>query len=560
MKKFGIILSLVLFYLSALSQPKEFYHFKFIEPNRSVVNNTLTNIISIDKVDNDTIYAYANTEEMRLFEKLGYKYSIIPQSSINAKSITMATTVDQMAGWDRYPTYSVYRAMMKKFEHDFPVLCKLDSIGTTNNGHKIYVVKLSKNVSIEEPEVEVFYTSTMHGDETTGFVLMLRLIDYMLSNYSTSTRIASMLDNMAIYINPDANPDGTYMGGDNNLSGAIRYNANYVDINRNFPDPRVSIGPQQVETQIMMNFATSRHFTLSANFHGGAELVNYPWDTWNSTSRTHADNDWFVHVSRQYADSAHAVAPLGYLNQENNGITNGGDWYIVAGGRQDYMNWWHHCREITIELSDVKLLATEQLNNLWNYNRAGLITFLQSATKGFKGVVTNTAGNPIKAKVYVSGHDKDSSHVYSSATSGFYARPIEPGTWQVTYSAKGYLPQTKAVTIVDWNTNVTQDITLEVDLSSVFSIDDINPYQFKASPNPFGNDINFSFNLIKPSLISISIYTIDGRLVKTIASTIGQEGLNTINCADLNGIGEGAYIASLRVGNKSYSQIIQHIR
>ena len=122
MKKFGIILSLVLFYLSALSQPKEFYHFKFIEPNRSVVNNTLTNIISIDKVDNDTIYAYANTEEMRLFEKLGYKYSIIPQSSINAKSITMATTVDQMAGWDRYPTYSVYRAMMKKFEHDFHVV------------------------------------------------------------------------------------------------------------------------------------------------------------------------------------------------------------------------------------------------------------------------------------------------------------------------------------------------------------------------------------------------------------------------------------------------------
>jgi len=190
MKKISTILFLLLLSFSAQSQLQKFFHFKFIESNKVVVNTKITNLISIDRVDHDTIYAYANANEMRIFEKLGYKYTVLSEPISYSKSILMATTVAEMANWDKYPTYSVYRAMMKKFEQDFPALCKLDSIGTTNNGHKIYVVKLSSNVSVEEPEVEVFYTSTIHGDETTGFILMLRLIDFMLSNYASDARVA----------------------------------------------------------------------------------------------------------------------------------------------------------------------------------------------------------------------------------------------------------------------------------------------------------------------------------------------------------------------------------
>ena len=36
----------------------------------------------------------------------------------------------------------------------------------------------------DEAEPEVFYSSTMHGDETGGFILMLRLADYLLKNYT----------------------------------------------------------------------------------------------------------------------------------------------------------------------------------------------------------------------------------------------------------------------------------------------------------------------------------------------------------------------------------------
>lgn len=488
MKKLSIYIFLTLSFLSAKSQQNEYY-FRFVEANKSIINSTLTNIISIDRVKHDTICAYANESEFKTFSQLGYKYTLLPKPSLaNTKTLTMATTVAQMATWDKYPTYSVYRAMMKKYESDYPSLCKLDSIGTTPNGHKLYVVKLSKNVSIDEPEVEVFYTSTIHGDETTGFVLMLRLMDYFLSNYGIDARTTSMMNSMAIYINPDANPDGTYEGGDNTVSGAIRYNANYVDINRNFPDPRVGDHPNgawQPETQAMMNFAYSRHFILSANFHGGSEVVNYPWDSWISSVKTHPDNNWFVHVSRQYADSAHANSPAGYLTDENNGITEGGDWYVISGGRQDYMNWWHHCREVTIELSNTKLLSTDQLPNWWNYNKASLINYLESATKGFNGIVTSSTGTPIKAKVFITGHDTDSSQVYSSPTTGFYTRPIEPGTWQVTYSASGYISQTYSINIPDWESSIVKNVQLVPEYNVTFNV------KFDGSPLLNAN-VNFN--------------------------------------------------------------------
>jgi len=460
MKKILFITLLAISFISGKSQQK-LYHFWFIESDKRVVNTVLTNVISIDRVDSDTIYAYANAKEMAQFEKLGYKFTILPDLVSNSKTITMATSVGQMSTWDKYPTYEVYRAMMKKFEQDYPLLCKLDSVGTTPNGHKIYVVKLSNNVSIEEPEVEVFYTSTIHGDETTGFVLMLRLIDYFLSNYGIDTRTTAMMNNMAIYINPDANPDGTYHGGNSTVAGAIRYNSNYDDINRSFPDPRTGVPTTIIpEVQIMMDYANTKHFTLSANFHGGAELVNYPWDTWTSASKTHADDNWFIHFSRQYADSAHANSPAGYLTEENNGITNGGDWYVITGGRQDYMNWWHHCREVTIEISDTKTPSSDQLPNFWTYNRGAFLSYVESARQGFYGVVKNTSGDPVKAKVFITSHDRDSSYVYSNQSTGFYARPIEPGTWEVTYSSIGYIPQKHNITISNWNTSINQNITL----------------------------------------------------------------------------------------------------
>ena len=66
------------------------------------------------------------------------------------------------------------------------------------------------------------YTSSMHGGETAGYVLMLRLIDTLLSGYGITPKITNIVKNVEIWINPLANPDGTYWGGNNTVNQAKR--------------------------------------------------------------------------------------------------------------------------------------------------------------------------------------------------------------------------------------------------------------------------------------------------------------------------------------------------
>ncbi|MBK6965721.1 MAG: hypothetical protein IPH20_17800 [Bacteroidales bacterium] len=346
--------------------------------------------------------------------------------------------------WNFYPTYDAYVALMTDFQAMYPTLCHIETITTLPSGRKILVAKISDNVTTDEAEPEFLYTSSMHGDETTGYVLMLQLIEYLLQNYGTNQEATDLVNNMEIYINPLANPDGTYYGGNNSVSGARRYNINGVDLNRNYPDPEDGDHPDgeawQPETVAFMNFAGQHDFVAAANFHGGVEVVNYPWDTWATRS---ADDDWWQFVSREYADTVHLHSPSTYMDYLNNGVTNGYDWYEVAGGRQDYMNYFHHCREVTLEISDVKLLPAAQLPAHWNYNFRSLILYMKQATYGFRGLITDqVTGNPVEAKVMLTGHDALNTEVYSTALHGDYYRPVKAGTYTLEVSAPCYITQT----------------------------------------------------------------------------------------------------------------------
>ena len=149
-----------------------------------------------------------------------------------------------------------------------------------------------------------------------------------------------MVDEIEIYINPLANPDGTYYTGSHSVNGAIRGNAYGINLNRNYPDPEDGPHPDgndwQTETVHFMNFAEEHNFVLGANFHGGEEVLNYPWDTW---AKLAADNAWWVFICREIADTVHEHAPPTYLEGFNNGITNGYQWYSIWGGR-----WIFRCQ------------------------------------------------------------------------------------------------------------------------------------------------------------------------------------------------------------------------
>ena len=79
---------------------------------------------------------------------------------------------------------------MQSFIKRYPSLCHLDTIGTSVNGKLVLALKISDNAAVDEDKPEVFYSSTMHGDETGGFILvMLHFADYLLKNYLVSHRV-----------------------------------------------------------------------------------------------------------------------------------------------------------------------------------------------------------------------------------------------------------------------------------------------------------------------------------------------------------------------------------
>ena len=335
------------------------------------------------------------------------------EQPIATKGVTMATTVDEMAAWDRYPTYEVYVEMMQRWATDYPDLCRLDTIGTSVQGRLILAlnIKGQRNVDIARPEF--FYTSTIHGDEVTGYVLMLRLIDTLLTSHGQSQRLTTLVDETDIYINPLANPDGTYRRGNHTVQGATRYNANNIDLNRTFPDPFSSPSTKslQPENQAMVDYANAHQFRMSANLHGGAEVLNYPWDSFLSAIRPHPEAEWWKAVCKRFVDTCRRENRSYMTDVELSGYIAGGDWYIIPGGRQDYMNYYHNCLELTMEVSTTKTLDAEQLPAYWRYLNAALINYIGEVhtAPNYVGIASGETTtvrvypNPASDRVIVSG-------------------------------------------------------------------------------------------------------------------------------------------------------------
>jgi len=412
----------------------------------------LTRLVSIDDVRGQEVRATATPRQLEGLHAAGWRWQVLPAASFAAdpEMCNQEWVEDVDRSWTCYPSYQQYEALLRRFAADHPSLCRLVDLGPTTSlvhPHRLWALIVSDRPGDEEDEPEVLLTSTMHGDETVGFSLMLRLIDHLLRGYGDDPEITELVNETEIWINPLANPDGTYFGGDDTVAEAIRYYTTAdgadpeVDANRNFPDPKMGDHPDGnpwwPETEAMMALAEAKTFVLSANFHDGMEVVNYPWDTWQ---RRHPDDAWFEGLARNWADLAQADSPAGYMTDLENGITNGYDWYPIEGGRQDFMTFFHGGREVTIELSETKLRPPEELDDLWSWNQRALLDFIAHAHQGIRGVVSDRNGAPLAATIEVVGVDReeDGSMARTDPDVGDFHRLLLPGLYDLRIEANGY--------------------------------------------------------------------------------------------------------------------------
>lgn len=173
-----------------------------------------------------------------------------------------------------------------------------------------------------------------------------------------------------------------------------------------------------------MNWIASIPFVLSANFHGGALVANYPYDNKPEYAANEEnpspDDKVFKALALAYSNAhprMHLGEPCpsfsnGRLNTESNmlekrfpnGITNGAAWYSVNGGMQDYNYVHSNDFEITIEVGCTKFPNVTELPNYWLQNREPLLRLIEMVL--FTRMHTHTHTN-MRMRAYIHVHCKN---------------------------------------------------------------------------------------------------------------------------------------------------------
>ena len=214
-----------------------------------------------------------------------------------------------------------------------------------------------------------------------------------------------LVDKMEIWLCPIYNPDG-YVAG-------TRYNAHGEDLNRDFPDrftdPIDDPAGHEPETQAFMHFGYDHRFVMGANYHGGAQVLNYPWDAVAAPGDPMIpdyapDDDLFYDLGYGYT-SRNSTFGMAVLKL---GMTRGWEWYQIWGGMQDWAYYYHDEHHVLIEISFYQISPLQiQMDTYWsNTNRDAMLWWMQRAMTGLGGLVLDARDStPLDATITLVGRD-----------------------------------------------------------------------------------------------------------------------------------------------------------
>ncbi len=394
--------------------------------------NALAASFVIDKIDGRTLYMYADKESFPRFLELKKEYEVFEY---------VAEPEDQVVGNPQdivsYPAdgspYSFFEGMLEELESTYPDIIKLFVLGQSSTGLKIYGVKMSDDITIDQGKPRFLGTGTMHGDEQAGMHCILRLIEWLASNYKSDQTATDIIDNTELYFIPLVNPSGSYPNGSFNRSYSVRRTPNCADINRSFPTPPAADqGPQYPsgdnERDVVMEWAEDKIFPISMDLHTGMQACVCPWSSTKTSSKVHPDYNYYFKPYGNKISNLCGHITVGWAAVQ---------WYLGYGTIFDYMVSHASSRDFCLELTSQKKPSASSAEGTWNQFKEGYIYLIQQLQYGIHGITLNE-NKPVQAKISVDNHDKYDSHVYSTKDFGYFVRPIHAGTFDLTITYKNY--------------------------------------------------------------------------------------------------------------------------
>lgn len=303
-----------------------------------------------------------NSKELNLLKNSRFSYEILApdvQKAYRERSAAVTTqkTTNAPAGFEYgsmggYYTFDEVESELDSMYLMYPnLVTQKQSIGTTENGKDLWMVKISANPTVDEDEPEVLYTALHHAREPESIMALLYFMDHILEQYGSDPEITYLLDNRELYFVPVVNPDGYLYNQQTDPLGGGMWRKNRrnngdgswgVDLNRNYgyewghddngssptPSSDTYRGPapfSEPETQAMRDLCNQRHFVLAFNYHTYSDLLIVPWGY---------IADFLTPDSATYDEYG---ADMTQYNNYTYGTGNNTVGYLVNGDSDDWM-------------------------------------------------------------------------------------------------------------------------------------------------------------------------------------------------------------------------------
>ena len=368
MRRFTIFLSVVLFSASLFAQQQQYSKVKIS------VNEAQLSLLAQAGIDvtegyikkGEFLVCDYSTQEIETINNLGLNYEIRIEDVAKYyrdRNIGLSTNVNdykdagdyevpenfEFGSMSGHATFAEIVANLDNMVNLFPNLITIkESIGQTIEGRDLWMVKISDNPNVNEPEPEVLYTALHHAREPAGVMQMLFYMYYLLENYDNDPFIHSLVDNTEMYFVPVVNPDGYVYNQTTNPNGGGMWRKNRrnngtgsygVDLNRNYgymwgydnsgssPNPddetyRGTAGFSEPEIAAIRDFCESHEIVNALNYHTYANELLYPWGY--TPELCPDDNIFHAHANLMTQDNHYVYGPSNITIYATNGSSD--DW------------------------------------------------------------------------------------------------------------------------------------------------------------------------------------------------------------------------------------------
>ena len=471
-------------------------------------------VVRIENLTSKQVEEYHKNNDVAAYLPGEYIDLVLPANEAEAWSraanISITQTEAQLKSnlMDRdlagYYSYDEVLEILQGYVDTYPEICQLYDIGETRGKEyseagndyydvfhqEVWALKISDNVNITEDEPAIYWMGAHHSREPISTEVVMHATEHVLENYGTDQQITDNIDSTELWVIPLVNPNGHKIVidqtdvwwrkniRDNNENGTFDTEDNSgagddgVDINRNYgfswgfvgasgnitsPTYHGEYGFSEPETAAIRDLMLAHHFVAGASYHSYGQSVLFPFGYANNLSAP--DYDALSGLAIDIAESIPAIGGGTYQPMESWQL------YPAMGTTDDYAYGEHGIFAYTIELATQFIPPASAVEGICEDNlQAALILLDRPSHSMATGIITDgESGEEIVAEIFIEGIDD--SEVFrkpylSNQIFGRYYRLLTPGSFNLTFSAYGYVTQTIAAVAITADSITELDIAL----------------------------------------------------------------------------------------------------